>query len=107
MSWDLRNVALKMGSEEGRKELLDFGALARLSQIHICESKEQSKYAKHNEGNELGAPEMMLGRGLVRFVPAVAYHSCLNLPPTFSQPRRSVVISGPVEEGISLYPTLP
>ena len=26
-------------------------------------------------------------RGFVKFVPAVAYHFCLNLPATFSQPR--------------------
>ena len=32
--------------------------------------------------------------GFVKFVPAVAYHFCLNLPATFSQPRTSI-ISGP------------
>ena len=33
--------------------------------------------------------EIILVRGLVKFVPAVAYHSSLNLPVTFSQPRTS------------------
>ena len=32
-----------------------------------------------------------LARGLVNFVPAVAHHSCLNLPETFSQPRASII----------------
>ena len=39
-------------------------------------------------------PEIILVRGLVRLDPAVAYHCCLNLPATFSQPRTSI-ISGP------------
>ena len=39
-------------------------------------------------------PEIILVRGLVKLVPAVAYHFCLNLPATFSQPRTSI-ISGP------------
>ena len=38
--------------------------------------------------------EIILVRGLVKLVPAVAYHFCLNLPATFSQPRTSI-ISGP------------
>ena len=39
-------------------------------------------------------PEIILVRGLLKLVPAVAYHFCLNLPATFSQPRTSI-ISGP------------
>ena len=31
--------------------------------------------------------EKVLVRGVVKFVPAVAYHFCLYLPTTFSQPR--------------------
>ena len=31
-------------------------------------------------------PEVTLVCDLVKFVPAVAYHFCLNLPATFSQP---------------------
>ena len=31
--------------------------------------------------------EKVFVRGLVKFVTAVAYHFCLNLPATFSQPR--------------------
>ena len=29
--------------------------------------------------------------GLVNFVPAVAYHFCLNLPKTFSQPGNGIL----------------
>ena len=32
---------------------------------------------------------LLLVRGLVKCVPALAYHFCLNLPATFSQPRTS------------------
>ena len=39
-------------------------------------------------------PEKILVRGLVKLDPAVAYHFCLNLPATFSQPSTSI-ISGP------------
>ena len=39
-------------------------------------------------------PETILVRGLVKLVPALTYHFCLNLPATFSQPRTSI-ISGP------------
>ena len=39
-------------------------------------------------------PEIILVRGLVRLDPAVAYHFCLNLFATFSQPRTRI-ISGP------------
>ena len=39
-------------------------------------------------------PEIILVLGLVKLVPAVAYHFCLNLPATFLQPRTSN-ISGP------------
>ena len=35
-------------------------------------------------------PEKILIRGLVKFVPAVAYHYCLNLPATFPQPQTQV-----------------
>ena len=35
--------------------------------------------------------EIILVSGLVKFVPAVAYHFCLNLPATFSQPRTSII----------------
>ena len=35
-------------------------------------------------------PEIIHVNGLVRFVPAVAYHFCLKLPATFSQPRTSI-----------------
>ena len=38
--------------------------------------------------------EIILVRGLVKLVPAVAYHFGLNLPAAFSQPRTSI-ISGP------------
>ena len=34
--------------------------------------------------------EIMLVRGLVRFVSAVAYHICLNLTATFSQPHTNI-----------------
>ena len=47
----------------------------------------------HTKALILG-PEIILVRGLVKFVPAVAYHFCLNLLATFSQPRKSI-ISGP------------
>ena len=43
---------------------------------------------------EILGPEIILVRGLVNLVPAVAYHFYLNLPATFSQPRTSI-ISGP------------
>ena len=46
-------------------------------------------------------PEIILVRGLVKLVPAVAYHFCLNLPATFSQPRTSI-ISGPSSRRIIL-----
>ena len=36
---------------------------------------------------DLQSREKVLVCGLVKFVPAVAYHFCLNLPGTFSQPR--------------------
>ena len=39
-------------------------------------------------------PEIILVRGLLKLVPAAAYHFCLNLLATFSQPRTSI-ISGP------------
>ena len=39
-------------------------------------------------------PEIIFVRGMVKLVPAVAYHFCLNLPAIFSQPRTSI-ISGP------------
>ena len=38
-------------------------------------------------GCVIPGPKTILVRGLVKLVPAVAYHSCLNLPATFSQPR--------------------
>ena len=38
--------------------------------------------------------EIILVCDLVKFVPAVAYHSCLNLPATFSQSRK-IIISQP------------
>ena len=44
-------------------------------------------------------PEIILVHGLVKFVPAVAYHFFLNLPATFSQPRASI-ISGPSIQGV-------
>ena len=39
----------------------------------------------------------------MKLVPAVAYHFCLNLPATFSQPRTSI-ISGPSIFSEKLYP---
>ena len=39
-------------------------------------------------------PEMIMVRGLVKFIPALAYHFCLNLLVTFSQPCKSIT-SGP------------
>ena len=36
-------------------------------------------------------PKFMLVRVLVKFVPAVTYHFCLNLLVAFSQPRASVI----------------
>ena len=30
--------------------------------------------------------------GLVNFVPAAAYHFCLNLPATFSQPGNGLIV---------------
>ena len=39
---------------------------------------------------ELG-PEIKLARGLVTFVPAVAYHFCLSFPATISQPHTSTI----------------
>ena len=41
-----------------------------------------------NDKALLGNP-LWLARGLVKLVTAVAYHFCLNLPGTFSQPRAS------------------
>ena len=35
-------------------------------------------------------PEIMLVHGLVKFVPAVAYHCCLNLPATCPQRRTGI-----------------
>ena len=37
------------------------------------------------DGISLTGPKVMLVRGLVTFVPAVAYHFCLNLPSAFMQ----------------------
>ena len=51
-------------------------------------------------------PEIILVCGLEKFVPAVAYHSCLNLPETFSQPRTSI-ISGPSMFNCRLEGSLP
>ena len=36
---------------------------------------------------EIQSPKKVFVRGLVNFVPAVAYLFCLNLPAAFSQPR--------------------
>ena len=46
-------------------------------------------------------PEIILVRGLLKLVPAAAYHFCLNLPATFSQPgaRLFVLFPGPVHFG--------
>ena len=46
------------------------------------------------ETSSILGPEIILVRGLVRLVPAVAYHFWLNLLATFSQPCTSI-ISGP------------
>ena len=53
-------------------------------------------YNKYRLQGLLG-PEIILVRGLVKLDPAVAYHNCLNLPATFSQPR-TIIISGPSTE---------
>ena len=50
---------------------------------------------KDNEWYVLGL-EIILARGLAKFVPAVAYHFCLNLPATFPQPHTQVLFPGPV-----------
>ena len=39
------------------------------------------------EGEGIQSWEKVFIRGLVKLLPAVAYHFCLNLPETFSQPR--------------------
>ena len=49
-------------------------------------------------------PEIILVHGLVKLVPAVAYHFCLNLPAIFSQPRTSI-ISGPSTCSIQEFPS--
>ena len=36
-------------------------------------------------------PKLMLVRGLVKCDPAVAYHFCLSLSATFSQPHTSII----------------
>ena len=36
-------------------------------------------------------PEIILVCGLVKFVPAVAYQTCLKLPETFMQPHTSLI----------------
>ena len=46
-------------------------------------------------------PEIILVRGLVKLVPAVAFNFCLNLAATFSQPCTSI-ISGPSRYWINL-----
>ena len=40
---------------------------------------------RHEEGSVLGCAKVLFP-GLVNFVPAVAYHFCLSLPASFSQP---------------------
>ena len=40
---------------------------------------------------ELQGSANRLWPGLVKFVPAVAYHFCLNLPPAFTQPGLSLL----------------
>ena len=45
--------------------------------------------------------EIILVHGFVKLVTAVAYHFCLSLPATFSQPHTSI-ISGPSRN--NLYP---
>ena len=67
------------------------GALGEVPEI-----MRGNKWGYSSCGALLG-PEMILVCGLVKFVPAVAYHFCLNLPATFSQPRTSI-ISGPSTE---------
>ena len=49
---------------------------------------ERREEGERKTGEVLG-PKLMLVRGLVKFVPAVAYHFRLNLPATLSQPRTS------------------
>ena len=52
-----------------------------------------SVYLQHSQ-NLVHRLELIAECSLVKFVPAVAFHSCLNLTATFSQLRTSI-ISGP------------
>ena len=45
-----------------------------------------AEYPQLNRKNAVLGPEIILVRGLLKLVPAVAYHFCLNLPATFLQP---------------------
>ena len=42
---------------------------------------------EQKKGIVLLGPKLMSVCGLVKFLPAVAYHFCLNIPASFSQPR--------------------
>ena len=46
----------------------------------------QHSFGQYQESNHT-EPKKVFVRGLVNFVPAVAYLFCLNLPAAFSQPR--------------------
>ena len=54
----------------------------------------------HEVGTSRTSLEIILERGLVKFVSALAYHSCLHKPAKFSQQRRSII------SGLSMYDSL-
>ena len=56
----------------------------RLSQRLKFQVNLPSEILKYNANTE---PEKVFVRGLVNFVPAVAYLFCLKVPAAFSQPR--------------------
>ena len=63
---------------------------AAVCDVNMGEKEKQRKnFISLNVVVNLLGPKIMLVCGLVKFVPAVAYHSCLNLSERFSQPRVS------------------
>ena len=61
------------------------------------DTTRQEEKATHKFVVALLGPKLLFVYGLVKFVPAVAYHSCFTLPVTFSQPGTSVNF-GPLNE---------
>ena len=67
------------------------GLKLRIAETHEFTNRQEAGWPRKSRHPKLQSSAKRRRPGLVNFVSAVAYHSCLSLPAAFTQPGRSLL----------------